>query len=273
MTVYLNYKGLLPADAVWGLEPEASGVKAQGTLYEAWFDTLKISPYYNKNIDDGVVGDSPQAKTILLFGDLRNKEFKGWWLETGYRIFAEPAPYEPIQEISDLKVRLTKEKHPKAPRTIIIEVPLNLDPRELSRQFQALLEKQAEYKEEFNRWKAAEADAHQNGETKLSFNTIQSWLKTYKEYERQKKLLGSEFKLYNFTKDMGLHPYYALKSSRAREVPESERIAMSNVASDLIKKVKFLMANAAEMRFPDTTRNEVAIRNKRANIAEDELLD
>jgi hypothetical protein len=273
MTIYLNYKGLLPADAIWGLTPEVSATKAQGTLYEAWFNTLKISPFYNKNLDDKITGDTEAAKTVNLFGDLRNREFKEWWLEIGYQIFAEPTPYQPIQEITDLKVRLSKEAHPKAPRTIIIEVPLNLDPAELSRQFATLVSKQKEYQEEFKRWEMSQAEAHQDNETKLTFKTIQNWLEIYAEYEHQKKFLGSEFKLYNFTKNMGLHPYYALKSSRKREVPESERIPMSNVASDLIKKTKFLMANAAEMRFPDTTPNDIAVRSKRNNKSDEGGLD
>ena len=89
-------------------------------------------------------------------------------------------------------------------------------------------------------------------------------MQVYKAYEKQKD--KKDFKLYNFSKDMELHPTLFRGLLKRGEVPDQGdlRTQASNVASDILKKATFLMANATEMSFPNTAPHEWAVTSNRA---------
>ena len=91
------YKGLGPEERIFAQTPEAAAAKAKGTLYEAWFDVLQTSPWYNKICETQDFPSDKAREAWEHFGDLRGKTFSKWWLERGYKIFAEVVPYQPMQ--------------------------------------------------------------------------------------------------------------------------------------------------------------------------------
>ena len=66
---------------------------------------------------------------------------------------------------------------------------------------------------------------------------------------------------------MGLHPLLSRTEFRGRKLPEDLRVKMANVASDTLKSVRALMANATELCFPDTTPHAWAKSGTRATRA------
>ena len=263
MTMDFYYKGLGPEERIFAQTPEAAAAKAKGTLYEAWFDVLQTSPWYNKICETQDFPSDKAREAWERFGDLRSKTFSKWWLETGYKIFAEVVPYQPMQ-IADLKIEVKKSKDQKKPPLLKIEVPLNLSPAALKEQFNEILKAHKLYTDEFDRWDYSTADVHQDRETKLTYATIKKWMQVYKAYEKQKD--KKDFKLYNFSKDMELHPTLFRGLLKRGEVPDQGdlRTQASNVASDILKKATFLMANATEMSFPNTAPHEWAVTSNRA---------
>lgn len=245
------YKGLSAEDRIYPQTFETAASKAKGTLYEAWFDVLQISPWYKHIAETGEFLSYEANKTWEQFGDLRNKTFADWWRETGYRIFAERVPYQPTQ-ITGIDVKIKPNKNENKPPVLNIEVPLNLPPAELEKQFREILRRQEEYQNErqFNRWDHSTAPVHQYRETKLNYSTIKKWLHVYQEYEKRKDQEG--FKLYNFAWEQELHPTLFVGLVKNLDMPADIRIDAANVASDILKNAKYLMANATEGRFPCT---------------------
>lgn len=256
MTVYLHYKGLSLEDRIYGQSPESSAAKAKGTMYEAWFDVLQTSPWYRSVAETGEFPSNPAEETWSYFGDLRNTTFSKWWLKTGYRIFAEQVPYRPIQ-VSEVSYKVQPNIDEKASPILKIEVPLNLSPAALKEQFWEILRRQEEYLNEFNRWDHSTAPIHQYRETKLNHVTIKKWIYVYQEYEKRKDQEG--FRLYNFAKELELHPTLFVGLVKNAEVPESMRVDAANVASEILKSAKNMMANATEDRFPCTETHPWAV--------------
>lgn len=263
MTMYFYYKGLSLEERIFAQTPQASAAKAKGTLYEAWFDVLQTSLWYNKSCETNEFLSSKAQETWEHFGDLCGTTFSKWWLERGYMIFAELVPYQPMQ-IADLKIEVKKSKDLKKPPLLKIEVPLNLSPAALKEQFNEILKAHKLYDDEFDRWDFSTAQVHQERETKLTYATIKKWIDVYKAYEKQKD--QKDFKLYNFAKEQELHPTLFRGLLKRGEVPDQGdlRIQASNVASDILKKAMFLMANATEMSFPNTAPHEWALTSSRA---------
>jgi hypothetical protein len=267
MPVSFHYKGLSPEDRICSLTPEKSVVKARGTLYEAWFDTLQASPWYLKVAEGGEVENWLVKETWEKFGDLRAKTFGDWWLQTGYKIFAEQVPYEPMH-VADLRLSVTPQKGENNPPMLTIEVPLNLSPAALQEQFNKILRQQREYMDEYDRWNHSTALVHQHRESKLNYETIKKWLTVFKEYEERKYEPG--FKLYNFTRELKLHPTMFKGLPSKHLVPEDLKVPAANVASNILKSVRNLMANATEMQFPDTTEHRWAVSGRRSKGGEGE---
>jgi len=261
MTMDFYYKGLGPEERIFAQTPQAAAAKAKGTLYEAWFDVLQTSPWYNKMCETQEFPSDKAQEAWNQFGDLRGTTFSKWWLEAGYKIFAEVVPYQPMQ-IADLKIEVKESKNQKKPPLLKIEVPLNLSPAALKEQFNEILKAHKLYSDEFDRWDYSTAEVHQERETKLSHATIKKWLQVYKAYEKDKD--KKDFKLYNFARDLELHPKLFVNMPKRVDLPEGLRIEAANVASDILKKAMFLMANATEMSFPNTSPHEWAITSNRA---------
>jgi hypothetical protein len=180
----------------------------------------------------------------------------------GYQIFSEEVPYQPI-EIIDPQVKTKMQANNKRPPVLKIEVPLNLHPKALREQFDEILRQHSDYyAESKDSWDHSTAPVHQYRESKLSYQTIAHWLNVYRAYEKQKD--RRDFKLYNFAKEMELHPILFRGLFKNVDVPEDLRVEAANVASDILKQVRNLMAHATELRFPCTDPHEWTTTQKRS---------
>ena len=262
MTVKFFLKGLSAEDRIFPQTIDSSAKLAKGTLYEAWFETLQTSPWYRDSSESGVFKSRAAEETWEKFGDLGKTDFASWWKTRGYEIFAEDVSYQPI-EITEPQIKTQTQTSSKKPPTLKIEVPLNLHPKALREQFEAILRQHSDYyTENKDRWDHSTAPVHQYRETKLTYPTISRWLAVYRAYEKQKD--RKDFKLYNFAKDMELHPSLFRGLLKRVDVPVDLRIEAANVASDILKQVQNLMAHATELRFPCTDPHDWTASQKRA---------
>lgn len=83
MTISFHYKGLDAEDRIFAKSPAESAALAKGTLYEAWFDVLQISPWYRGIAETGEFPSQQAKETWGYFGDLTDRNFSDWWLTVG----------------------------------------------------------------------------------------------------------------------------------------------------------------------------------------------
>jgi hypothetical protein len=264
MTATFFLKGLSPEDRLFPQTVESSAKLAKGTLYEAWFDTLQTSPWYQKIVQTVEFPSKEAQATWEMFGDLRKTSFTDWWKATGYQIFSETTSYQPLTVIDSAEpaVNFKLQQSANKPAVLKLEVPLNLSPKALKVQFDEILARYSEYyQEKDDRWDHSTASAHQYRESKLTYQTIKKWLEVYRAYEKQST--KPKFKLYNFAYEMELHPTLFRGLRKNIDVPEDLRIQAANVASDILKSANHLMAHATELKFPCTDPHPWAISEKR----------
>ena len=137
MEIEYFYKGLPYENEIFGFTLEASAAKSKGTMYEAWFDLLKASPWYGK-MASGNFPSEKAKKTWDGFKDLSNITFEEWWKKRGYKIFAEKVPYQKVEPIT-LGYKIKTAKDENAIPVLHLEVPLNLHPDALKKQFTEIL--------------------------------------------------------------------------------------------------------------------------------------
>ena len=270
MTIEFFFKGLSVEDRLFPHTVGRSAELAKGTLYEAWFDTLKISPWYRKISLSGKYPSEKAKLTWDSFGDLTEINFDAWWKKRGYKIFSESVPFMPMK-IDNLSIHIEESKNIKKPPTLKIEVPLNLSPAELKYQFNQILRNHEVYAEDYDRWDHSTAQVHQYRESKLSYGTIKKWLYVFEEFERRKH--HKEFKLYNLARDLELHSTLFKGLTKSRVIPTDLRVQASNVVSDVLKLGRNVMANATEMKFPCTDPHQWATSRKSSKAEEPDWFD
>lgn len=261
MPTEFYYKGLSIADRTFPHSPSKAASLAKGTLYETWFDVLQASPWYLQMAETGVCLSSKSQEAWEKFGDLRNTTFTDWWLRTGYQIFAEVVPYREIQTV-DIAYEVRHSKNEVNPPMLRLDVPINLSPAELQEQFNKILRAHQNYYYEtrdYERWSHSTAPVHQFRESRLSYDSIKRLLDFYKDYEKEKT-----------ERNIKLHEYAIIKKiipaslRRRRDLKLSailtsvERGMLANAVSDKLKQIRYIMANATELRFPDDTPHDWA---------------
>ncbi len=248
MTKEFFYKGLSIEDRIFGYEPEKAAAKASGTLYEAWFDTLKASPWYQEIERTGRFRNAESEKTWHDFGPLQNINFENWWNQRGFAIFAEKIPYTEIQNMS---IKVEHADDTNLPPMLKLEIPLNLDPKQLKMQFDQILRDHENYSERFDRWRFSTAQVHQVAETKITYASINRWLKIYTDWTHLKEL-RPKLAMWEFALDRKLCPELSREYGGGVNVPPPERRILTNSVSDPLKLARRLMAHATEGVFPST---------------------
>jgi hypothetical protein len=242
------YKGLPLEDRTFGYEPAQAARKARGTLYESWFDTLKASPWYQEMERTGEFKSDEAKKTWLDFGNLQNTKFEQWWNEKGFQIFAEKVPYTEIQNMS---IKVEHGDDDNLPPMLKLEIPLNLDPKQLKLQFAHILREHENYADRFDRWRFSTAQVHQVNESKITYASISRWLKIYTDWIRS-KALRPKLTMWEFALERKLHPELSRKYGEGVILPLPERRTLTNSVSDPLKLARRLMAHATEGVFPST---------------------
>jgi hypothetical protein len=250
----LNYKGLDEEHRLIPLTITQSAELAKGTLYEAWFDTLKLSPWYrditlNHNTTGFKFRSEKAEAAWRYFGDLRKMNFTDWWMQTGGRIFAEKLPYQGIKE---MRIDVVDNPNAQKPPMLVIQVPLNLSPYLLSKQFDQIVQVHRE-SGVYNRWDHATADVHQTRDSKIGFKTIEYWLSIYKFYSKMKKQ-SENYQLYQLAMDKKLDPANAIMKGDLEYEVQEKKMKLASTSSNFLKKARYLMANAVELDFPNATK-------------------
>lgn len=241
--IKLNYKGLNPEDYLEGHTPTVSAQKAKGTFYEAWFETLKSSPWYRQMGTTGNFGSESAKQTWELFGgNLDHLTFEQWWSDRGYLIFAEPDSYSELQEV-DLSVKLKKPREGEPPKSVLVEIPLNLTPEGVHKLIDKFLKGYEEYQYEADRWSRSGAPAHLSRDSKLNPKQIIREMKLYRKYEKQKCEINISYD--EFAIQEKLNPY----AERDTDF-EMRKRKLVNSVNDLLKRCRKLMAYATEGTFP-----------------------
>lgn len=257
MAVDFYYKGLMDEDEIFRpYTPEQSAEKAKGSMYEAWFDALKLSPWYMEMCATGQPQTDDVRECFEKFGDIRPYSFKKWWTDIGFRIFAENTRYEAVQ-VRDVEAKVELKYNMKTGRlnNLLIEVPMNIHPRKLREQFAEILEKHSRYYDHGNRHHESDAEVTFDRDSKLQYKTINLWFKVFKvvEAERAKKHGAT---LDEICRDLNLRPTLLNEFGLDTMIddPEIKRKAAS-AASEYYKKAVRLIAHATEMRFPCADRD------------------
>jgi len=288
MPVEFYYKGLSEADRIYPHQPKKSFQLAKATLYEAWFDTLQTSPWYSEICDTKEFPSAASKETWDKFGDLRTITFEKWWLKTGHKIFSESTPYMPVREVNlDYIVKHNETKD--GPPTLVLEIPLNLSPTQLTKQFEKIVAKQFAYLDEissksklkrntfkkddglfsvttsFNRWQHSTATAHQQRETKMTHQYIKHWLDIYKKWTAA-KAVNSKLTQSQYAQFLKLKPKGVRELGTGVSLNQEERNLYASALNESLKMARFLMAHATEGVFPCTEPHSWAVsgtRNKR----------
>lgn len=235
--------------------PEALEI-AKGTMYEAWYRAVKLSPYTAQAISTNEWRSHQQQETYERFGDLQGTTFESWWVERGYELFKEPGDFKKIgvRESSDQEVK---------DKTLILEIPLTVSPATLKSQFDDLLRQHHEHYRRFDRWQHSSATGRLQS-SKLTSLSINLYLDVYERWQLMCTLEGA-VNLYEVGEAMALNPRLVVKRSDLGNDIREKHLKMSLMVSEYLEKAKNLIAHASEGRFPCTDDHDWIERSTRAS--------
>jgi hypothetical protein len=229
---------------------------ATGTLYQAWFDALQLSPYYAHAIDTGDWPSSQTKQTFETFGDLRQTTFDQWWVGRGHALFAEKHAFRRVE------VKDSRDDRGRLGPSISLEIPLTVSPATLKRQFDALLREHHPHYKDFDRWQASSAQVRLENR-KLTSVSINLYLQVYRCWI-YKGGLEREVHLFEIGEELGLDPKHkVLRTDFPREA-SAKHLKMSLLVTEYLEKAKNLVAHATEGRFPCTDDHPWIKRRTRA---------
>lgn len=244
------YKGFPVENDIYGFTLEVAASKAKSSIYESWFDVLKVSPWYVEAQKTKQFKNQAMADTFKLFGDLSNLTFEKWWKATGYKIFKERIPFVGIKKHLGLDCKLEESKSENEPSSILLKVPLNADIQILRRQFEQVIRMQEEYQEKkkFDIYRATTANAKifQLGQ-KFGYEVIKKDLEMYFDYQTESVKEG--FIAYQFAQKHGLLDSAGIVTNAKTDSDKSKLIGALKYR---LENTRRLIANATVGRFPDT---------------------
>jgi len=233
-------------------------------MYFYWFKALQLSPWYS-NMERGEPSPSDQAAvTFALFGAVSNTTFDKWWMKTGFEIFAEKIPYNPVSKI-DAEYVVKTSKSGNAPDILKVAFPMNLDNTALIEAFKNLLEKyRGSPLREFDRFAHSTAAAHEYRESRVAVSSLKNSLGWYEKWTVA-KVQDPELTMADFAIDNKVNPELSRKFS-TKGARDTYRELFANALSSHIKFSKNLMAHATEGTFPCATEHPLTrgpSRNRR----------
>lgn len=228
---------------------------AKGTLYEAWYRAVKLSPFMAASIDSNVWRSQLQQDTFNRFGDLRDTTFESWWVERGYELFMEKADFKKIG-VRESSAQEVKEK------TLILEIPLTVSPSTLKLQFDELLRKHHDHYKRFDRWQHSSATGKLQS-SKLTSASINLYLDVYQQWQVM-QARDAGVNLYEVGEAMALNPRLVVKHNDYNSDIREKHLKMSLMVSEYLEKAKNLIAHASEGIFPCTENHDWIERSTRA---------
>lgn len=234
---------------------------AKGTLYEAWYRALRASPYMAAALDSGIWPSQAAQATYNIFGDLRGTNFPEWWVGGGYRLFAEQRAFRRVSVLRERQA--VDENTTEGAATIHLEVPLDVSPVTLKRQFDQLLREHHPHYRDFDRWQVSTAQMRLENR-KLTSVSINLYLDVYEHWTAGAALEGQQVRLYEIGEALRLDPKSIVLKSDPPSFATDKHLKMSLLVSDYLEKAKNLVAHATEGRFPCVDAHEWVKRKSRA---------
>jgi hypothetical protein len=109
---------------------------ARQSPYRWWFDYLQLSKdYWWVCQQRGNTLDADLKRMWEHFGDIHNTNFVNWWIKRGRELFAEQVSLPKVRKIDGDKSNL----NPNSQNYLVVEIPLNMTERTITRQVLALL--------------------------------------------------------------------------------------------------------------------------------------
>jgi len=109
---------------------------ARQSPYRWWFDYLQLSKdYWWVSQHNGKTLDADLRKMWEHFGDIHNTNFVNWWIKRGRELFSEEVSLPKVRKIDGDKSNLS----PNGQNYLVVEIPLNMTERTITRQVLALL--------------------------------------------------------------------------------------------------------------------------------------
>ncbi len=216
---------------------------AKGSLYEAFFDALQLSPFYKEAIQSKEFINEDVKRTYDLVGDLRNTNFETWWANYGYSIFAETKPLNQVKKLSH------KNPFGRAIPLLSVDIPLDVSPQLLREQIEELLKKHHPNYKNFDRWKTSTAQIKFKS-TRMTYQSISLCLKVYRKYQDKKQNQPENARLYMIGEELALNPKLNVLKHDLKAMAASKKIKMAATVTEYLDKAKNLIAHATEGNFP-----------------------
>ncbi len=116
---------------------------ARQSPYRWWFDYLQLSKdYWWVCQQNGNTLDADLKKMWEHFGDIHNTNFVNWWIKRGRDLFSEQVSLPKVRKIDGDKSNL----NPNAQNYLVVEIPLNMTERTITKQVLALLREEPKRK-------------------------------------------------------------------------------------------------------------------------------
>ena len=230
--------------------PESLAI-AKGTLYEAWYRSVKVSPYMQEAIASGVWRTHEHKQTYERFGDLRDTTFDSWWLDRGYELFMEQRDFQRIDVRAETNTRTDVPK-------LTLEIPLTVSPATLKQQFDDLLRQHHPYYKRFDRWQHSSATGRLQS-SKLTSVSLNLYITVYEHWIKDPAVA-----LYELGEQLNLNPRYVVKHGDLGGDIRDKHLQMALITSEYLGKAKNLVAHASEGRFPCTDDHEWIERSTRS---------
>jgi hypothetical protein len=230
---------------------------ARGSLYEAWYRCVKLSPYLADAIDTDVWRSDRLRTTYKNFGDLRNTTFDEWWLSMGFGLFSEGKDFRRIS-VCEISEDLDGD-------TIRFLIPLTTSPATLKKQFDALLKKHHPYYKKFDRWEHNSTATARMRTSKLKSDLINKYIQAYETRQELRKSNPS-VRLYEVGEAMNANILLVPKPTDNTNQINEKHFLMSQQVTEYIEKARNLIANASEGVFPSTDNHEWVERSTRSRF-------
>jgi len=244
----ITFKGKHP---VWGRGEKSSlaGNQEQSHYYY-WWEFLRRNEAYAACCAAGGVGE--MDKLYADFGDVLNVTFKQWWLERGYKLFAEERKAVKLGELHsplDWDSNWTKEQ------VMVVAVPLDIPKRYLQGFFARLLK--ARHPTEKPGRMSLRCEGVTNAKYGLyrnvSVKTLKTQLRVYDEVMAKQR---GEHKrsLAQIGQKLGLVPKTNKRTAVDPEVMDDNkrRAVLAATVSRHFRDASRIVANTGKRQFPNS---------------------
>ncbi len=218
----------------------------ENSPYYWWWQFLRRNEQYLECCANG--GSGPLADLYRDFGDVREDNFKRWWLDgsRGYHLFNEKVRKEFVTEV---KSPDDWQSHWSEDDSLILHLPLGTAKKYLLEQVQALL-KDRHPNKKLGRIPNEPSSAKRQLYNEMNIGTLRILLTVYDKV-RAKRRGELDMALPDIGIEMGFNRLSKFKSQSDRLMRERYRNVMSATVLRYFKDAENIVANTARGEFPN----------------------